>query len=828
MADKYPNLPGINVDIRDGNLLPPVAPNGPVVAVLGTATKGPSKTLQRTTTGTSAIATFSSSGTLARGMAEAYQGGADTVSGYRVLATKGKVEHIGDITGAAGYTVTTAAEGSAVLNDITVLYDNALDSLKVYDSETGTLVYDNSLTAPVDLGVVVVTGSKASGNLYGSVGLQVPVQTVETSQTFTVPDDTIMTSILVTAGAGLNLSLLQFDSTTNPYVIQCLNAAGTVTQERTVTAVNPATRVVTLATNLTAVSFPEVAEHSFRFVSSKTAIQASEILTNRLYITDSGGLQKLLVTPGSDFNGLPKLINDDGLTADAALTEVSPGKMNFYEAMEDAFLTLEAAQINEILVPGVYLDDPALDGETSGATALPTPIFGSATGETIEDVVCATLAGRADRASFTFDDANERTSAKTLLAAAGRGGAWIVFSERRGAAFGNNITAANLVRCARILNWEDGAGAVLYVHFDRDVSFSLSAGAVVAAQAPAFEVYDTDLLFYHKSVEVDGALVHQWYPAKTDLDGYSYNEVNFAYRMAKFCHEQTENEIVVTGVIGVNPPSNHYNAASLSTWIGILPEYDDDGDVSTNGTGLLGNKFVVGKKHGVTSVQFAPGFKATTSGELDGTEVLLDGNDYEIDMGKYLTIVGSWVSLTNDSDSVGTGYNNSAACIYGGLLAALAPWSAASTKAIGGRGIRVPTKLAKRHLNSLSGARYVMLDQTADSVVVVDAPSAALPTSDFTRNMTMRLTADVIERCRRVSRPFLGEALGAYQKAAMETALKKELAEVQKLSQGALESFELGITQTRRDRVVGSVTLSISLQVVNELRRIYMSVALTT
>ena len=397
--------------------------------------------------------------------------------------------------------------------------------------------------------------------------------------------------------------------------------------------------------------------------------------------------------------------------------------------------------------------------------------------------------------------------------------------EASSLASGSDISVAKLPKGAKV--WD------VIVHFDREVGFSfVDANEVVEGSlTPAFQAFNTDLLFFHREKEVDGELVHYWYTAKADPDGNPYNEVNFAYKLAAICHDMTENETAVIGCIGVRPPSNHFNPAAIATWIGASPEYDDDGDVSANGSGLLGNKFVAGR--GLSDLyndanQFDPGFKATETGELDDTEVLQDVNGFDIDMGKYLSVVATWPTMTNASDSTGLGYISSGAAIYAGLLAGLAPWRGSTAKQIGGRAIRLPRRLAKRHLNSLAGARYILFSQNAaGAVTVVDGPSAALPTSDYTRNMTMRLISEVIRQLRDAGRPFLGDPLSAVRKSAMETKMKKVLAELQRLSSGALESFELGITQSPLDKVRGTAKVTLALRVINELRKLTISVALT-
>lgn len=961
MADKFPNLPGIIVDVRDGNLSPDITANGPTVVVLGTATKGPAKVESRLVSPATSLSRFGIEGTLGRGLIEVFQGGANNATGYRVLTTTSKIEHIGDATGAAGYTVESVVEGADALTKFSVFYDNGNDLLKVYNAANGDLVYSNDPDAPVDLGVVIVTGEKATSNPHGSIGKTVKVRTTEADQTAARSSATTMTMPL-----GNNLALLQWNADKNPFVAQirsalvdrpaalaavklattaplsACTAVGTTTLtvdaaevltidgvavalndrvlvkdqvlaenngiykltvvgtvgpdvlweltrvtdldgddefeamvnvsvthgvanagkkfvlttsgpytvgttaltfaeydstatahliEDVVSDINLVDRIFTLETadKIAATAFPAGLQHDVRFISNKYAQRADKILTDRLFISSS----PLLVTPGSNFNGLPKALNNWGWAAEVddsagelTVAEVEPAKMNMYEAMEDAFAALEASDVDILVVPSVYLDDPALDGETSGATALPTTEFDVAS--------VATVAGAANYCTMTFTDRTARLAAETALTAAGRGGCWAVFDELQGTAFGNNIEEGYLVRTARILNWEvlgdEGTSSSLTVHFDRDVSFSLDAvdGAVVVAQNPSVLIYKTDLLFYHRAVELEGKLLHMWYPESTDPDGYTYHEVNFAYSMARFCGDMTENENSAIAVIGVRPPANHFNPAAIATWIGKSPSFDDEGLIIAdgNGSGLLGNKFISGKLM-ESGDQFYPGFKATESGELDDDNIVVDGNGFDVDLGKFLSIVASWPIISNIADSTGLGYINSSAALYAGLLANLPVWRGATAKLIGGRGIRVPVKLAKRHQNSLVGQRYVILDQRTEGVIVVDAPSAALPTSDFTRNMTVRLVGEAVRACREASRPFLGDPLSAIRRAALETTIKKTMSDLQRQTGGALESFESSLSQTALDKIRGTARLTLTMKVINELRRITVNVALS-
>lgn len=985
MANKHPNLPGVLASINDQQLPTTALPGGAVLAVLGTAQKGPSKQESSVLDGSTAVSRFGAEGSLGRGLSEAFQGGATSAIGYRILATPGKLEHLGDPSGVAGYTVQTTAEGSSALEGYSLLYDARSDRLRVYDATSGALVYDATAGVEVvNYDLVRVSGaadaSVTDDGTAASVGLRVAVADDEDDQVFTgaagnpaaaAGDEVVFT--LDSSISGFNLNRLSVSGDGSEYMFQILDDDLAVMEEWPITAFSNGAATVTVAvpaggdiTN--AAAFRSAGTHRYRILSRVRGERMDRILRDRLGL---GGTSELRLTPGSDYNGLALTSGlgsgDDGtllngVRADLSLDEAEPAKMNLYEALVDAALALEAAAIDALVLMDGYLDDPALDGQTTGETALPTPILSDGAGTAaVKTSAVSTVAGDARRLSLVFADAATATSALNLLNAAGRGGAWFVASEAQGAAFGENIESDEIVRTGRVLSWEGGkeiheitaavdvagnldgtyflvpyeadkvykvwfdngdsgtaepaldaadavtfagftvtgvevnglsngdsavdvanaiesamtglagitvsasgpvvtvrahvfgnladavnadttlatgfafssvdGGATLDIHFDREMGFSLNiADEVVGSNDFEFAIYDTDLLFFHREKEIDGENKHFWYTAKVDPEANAYNEVNFAFRLATICHDMTENETSVIGCIGVRPPSNHYSPAAVSSWIGKVPSYDENGDVTLNGEGLLGNKFIAGRALDniyLPANQFDAGFKATASGELDDTNVLTDSSGNDIDLGKYLSVVASWPVMSNFADSSGLGYIASGAPLYAGRLLGLPPWRGATAKQIGGNNIRLPVKLAKRHLNSLVGARYVVFSERGGITTVVDAPSAALPTSDFTRNMSVRLVFDAISRMRDVARPFLGDPLSAARKSALETSLKKALSDLQQQSVGALERFDIVVTQTPLDKVRGTARATVALQIVNELRVLTLEVALT-
>ena len=315
-------------------------------------------------------------------------------------------------------------------------------------------------------------------------------------------------------------------------------------------------------------------------------------------------------------------------------------------------------------------------------------------------------------------------------------------------------------------------------------------------------------------------------PSGVDLTTTLFHEVNFAYQLANFCYEVSRNHNECLGYIGVKGPLST-SLRDVSTWIGKAPTYTTTAaGVSTinsagdNGTGLLGNKFMAGK-YGFRSNTAFGGFIATDDGYLDGTEEE-DRGGAVIDIGKYINTCGQWVKLYNAFDTTGLGYITGFASSYAGMVSALDPKSAPTNKVISGA--TLPFRLSNAKLDTLIGQRYIFCQIKPKGTVVADAPTSARPESDYRRLTTVRIVKLAIDSIRDVADPFIGEAGGAPQRAALETACQGALIKLQKA--GYLSRFELLITQTAAERVNGLATIELTLVPAFELRRITVVISL--
>lgn len=318
----------------------------------------------------------------------------------------------------------------------------------------------------------------------------------------------------------------------------------------------------------------------------------------------------------------------------------------------------------------------------------------------------------------------------------------------------------------------------------------------------------------------------------TSLTEADFHEVNFAYQLAQFCYEHSTYVIDVTGNIGTLPPVS-YAPRDISRWVGKLPVYELDlttnkNLITTNGSGLLGNKFLSGRKQasGVTgfaidgvSGLFGGGFIATDTGFLDGTQQK-DDNDALVDIGQYISIVPAYVILSNASRT--TSYVSNGAATYAGFYSAL-PANESPMNLVVDM-VRLPYRINPTKINLLAGAKCVMFHPKPKGIVVADAPTAARAESDFRRLTTVRIAKAVIDALRDVADPFLGKPLSELRQQALDGALGDELSN--KVKEEFLSRYEKTLQVTPAGRIQGHAVLELVLVPVFEMRKLFIVVSL--
>jgi hypothetical protein len=321
--------------------------------------------------------------------------------------------------------------------------------------------------------------------------------------------------------------------------------------------------------------------------------------------------------------------------------------------------------------------------------------------------------------------------------------------------------------------------------------------------------------------------------ATTKIDGTAlassdFHEVNFAYQMARFLYDYTTYIVDATGNIGVLPPVSN-SLVDKSRWVGRAPTWSinsSDGEFyianpGDDGSGLLGNKFMVGRYAHRAGV-YGGGFIATDGEFMDSGAEITDSNDVPVDLGKFINVVADYPVLRNSFSS--TPYIATLAATYGGFYSNRSPASAPTNKPIPNVSIFYKTSL--QTLDSLVGAGYVTLRAKATGTVITDAPTAALPNSDWWRLSTVRIVKAVVDGIRGAADPFLGEAINATKRQALETAIDEVLMSAKQA--GYLQDYRpFKVNQTPDQQVRGVATVDLVLIPAFELRQIEVTVSLS-
>ena len=350
---------------------------------------------------------------------------------------------------------------------------------------------------------------------------------------------------------------------------------------------------------------------------------------------------------------------------------------------------------------------------------------------------------------------------------------------------------------------------------------------------------ETDKLSYVRTSEVDGVQVYHWSGSKTtwvsaadnaldvtdvllaeiDANGqplvrWQYHEVNFAHQMGSWLHTITENDRFVLGVIGTSGPLSN-TTSSISKWLGTLPKKNALGEVTDNGTGLLGDRFMAG------STLQERGYYATDSGYPDGN-VLIDSNGAPVELGKYLSVVSGFV-VTPHNPTLGTTLRQeNAAGMYTGLLSTISPGESTTNRVL--PRVRIPFTLKKTKLDDLAYAGYVSVAQRTRGVVVVSGDLATSDKSDYDYVSTAIIIGDIIKRIRDRLDPFLGQGLNDILLAAADTAVEGVFQA--SVATGAVVTYQYQVISDPAERGKGEIRVPFTIVPAFELRQVTVTAKL--
>lgn len=300
---------------------------------------------------------------------------------------------------------------------------------------------------------------------------------------------------------------------------------------------------------------------------------------------------------------------------------------------------------------------------------------------------------------------------------------------------------------------------------------------------------------------------------------------NFAYAIAYEMDRMHQEVRYVDAVVAVEKPGI---GRPMSEWFGAPAIYttDIEGDVtvSTNGSGILGNKYIAGATDFRGASAYG-GFIRTTNPFFDDGTEFKDASGNAVDIGKYLVLWGTpeYFTVGNNVRFNRPYYKVSPAAYAAwreGLPLTLTP-TMQDYPALSVLTNRIPRAIIDR----FAEMRITIAKPTDAGIKILDAPVAALPVSDYARQGTMR-TIEFIDRALRIR---ADRYLGRYLDTQEEQALQQEFTDVMNalIQNRVIKGGVARYFTTPQSRIRGEAFVNVQVVVPFELRKITFSLSLT-
>lgn len=295
---------------------------------------------------------------------------------------------------------------------------------------------------------------------------------------------------------------------------------------------------------------------------------------------------------------------------------------------------------------------------------------------------------------------------------------------------------------------------------------------------------------------------------------------NFAYVLGYHCYRTTLESHLTEGVFGVEPPPI---GKPLSEWLGTKPilATDAQGTVTVvgNGTKLLGHKYMAGNTTYRAGKAYG-GMVLTNTPWFDGGSEILDPNDQPVDLGKHLV---AWITPELFDPQAGVnnnqGYYAISPAAYAGFLSILDARESPSNLTYPAASI-FTAQINRRQKDELREMRYTYAHQDGNSgIKILEAPTAAHPSSDFSTQLSMRLLLIVDLVYRNALAPYLGRPIDPQEEVSMQndlTEARNAMIKARVLKQGS----QVTLVLTAQDRSVGQAAVKSDNWFPFELRKI--------
>ena len=206
-------------------------------------------------------------------------------------------------------------------------------------------------------------------------------------------------------------------------------------------------------------------------------------------------------------------------------------------------------------------------------------------------------------------------------------------------------------------------------------------------------------------------------------------------------------------------------------------------------------------------------------------EIMIDEEGRPIDSGKFIGIVAMAEGI-NSHPQLGV-YQTNACNFIAGFISSLPSDIGPTNKTLPAMNSLRYT-LSLDQLNSLTESHFITVSKKMrngfNQIFIVDGPTMAQPTSDYTRITSMRSLKAAADLVREVSDPYIGNGYGASEQAAHTTELQQKLDSLVKTNK--IRDFQFQIHASLQDQVLGNAIIELEIVPKFELRRLKTLVAL--
>jgi hypothetical protein len=309
--------------------------------------------------------------------------------------------------------------------------------------------------------------------------------------------------------------------------------------------------------------------------------------------------------------------------------------------------------------------------------------------------------------------------------------------------------------------------------------------------------------------------------AKLVASNKEVREISFLHQAAQAAYTASTNYSQTLAVVPTSAPANSNDG--LASWAGNTPTYEVDSagvlKVTVDGSGVLGNKLLAGRKNYRNDAAFG-GIILTEGSDLpnqipygiDDTDEAADAFGQKIDLGKHAIVVGAYGLVPDPANILRRGNNATRNPVYvnaGPKICAILNLLPPGSELIGTVN-GVVNGLISRHrtrmaiLNDLAFMRVCMIDENS---IISSIYSSAHPTSDY-RKISSTLSANaILGRLRSICMPYIGRPFKDEQIASLSQTIDGVMKQM--VQEDYAQRIDVSLSASRLDRINGVLRASV-------------------